>query len=187
VKNGTTLTITGSQFTPGDSVYAVECLASATGETGCDTATATPITVGSDGTLPSTSFKAVTGKIGTGTCGTTASNLSACVIEVANPSGADAGAAPITFAKVAVAAPKAKKITGTAIIGKTITATITGTNFVGKPKVTGHVGTSVTVTKVATTKITVKIKEATNATIGTFVLTMKFPSGKTTTVKYTVI
>ncbi|HUZ42424.1 MAG TPA: neocarzinostatin apoprotein domain-containing protein, partial [Acidimicrobiales bacterium] len=36
--NGASVSITGADFTPGDSVYAVECLATATGAAGCDTA-----------------------------------------------------------------------------------------------------------------------------------------------------
>ncbi len=98
LKNGQTVTVTGSGFTPGDSVYAVECLKGATGQSSCDLTTATAITVNTDGTLPSTSFKVVTGAVASGTCGTTAANARNCVIAVANISGGDAGEAPIAFA-----------------------------------------------------------------------------------------
>ncbi|MGC8499176.1 MAG: neocarzinostatin apoprotein domain-containing protein [Acidimicrobiales bacterium] len=98
LKNGQTVTVTGSGFTPGDSVYAVECLKGATGQSSCDLTTATAITVNTDGTLPSTSFTVVTGAVASGTCGTTAANARNCVIAVANISGGDAGEAPIAFA-----------------------------------------------------------------------------------------
>ncbi len=90
LKNGDTVTITGSGFTPGDSLYALECLATATSAAGCNAAGATPITANSDGTLPSTTFKVTTGTIGTGTCGTTAANVRDCVITVATVTGTDA-------------------------------------------------------------------------------------------------
>lgn len=98
--NGQTVVVTGSGFTAGDSVYALECLATATTSAGCDTATlAGPLTVSATGTLPSTTFKVVTGVIsGTATCGTSATDLGGCSIDVANASNGDAGTAPITFA-----------------------------------------------------------------------------------------
>ena len=98
LKNGTTVTITGSGFAAGDSLFAVECLATATSATGCNAAGATPITANADGTLPSTTFTVSTGTIGSGACGTTAANAKSCVITVATISGTDAGAAPISFA-----------------------------------------------------------------------------------------
>ena len=101
LKNGQSVTVTGSGFTPGDSVYVIECLKGASGQAGCDLTTATAVTVNSDGTLPSTSFKVVTGAVATGTCGTTAANAHNCVIAVANISGGDAGEAPIAFAVAA--------------------------------------------------------------------------------------
>ena len=98
LKNGDKVTITGSGFTAGDSLFAVECLATATSAAGCNTAGATPITANSDGTLPSTTFTVTAGTIGSGACGTKAANARACVITVATAAGTDAGAAPIQFA-----------------------------------------------------------------------------------------
>lgn len=103
LKNGQSVTVTGTGFTPSDSVYVIECLATATSSAGCNTAGATPVKVNADGTLPSTTFTVVTGTVGTGTCGTTASNSASCAVTVANASGGDAAAAPITFASVTVA------------------------------------------------------------------------------------
>jgi len=186
--NGASVTVTGSDFTPGDSVYAVECLATATTAAGCDTATATPITVAADGTLPATTFKVVTGTVGTGPCGTTAANLSSCVIEVANPSGADAGATPITFTapKVVTPAPRATRSTGVAVPGKTTAITVFGSHFTAVSKVAGPRGAIVKVKGVSASKVTLSVKEAANAKKGSFTLTIHFKSGKSTTVKYSV-
>ncbi len=98
LKNGSKVSVTGSGFTPGDSVYVVECLAGATGQSSCDIANAVAITVNSDGSLPTTTFTVATGAIASGTCGTTAANAKGCIVAVANISGGDAGAAPIAFA-----------------------------------------------------------------------------------------
>ncbi len=126
--NGQTVAITGAGFTPGDSVYALECLVGSTSQAGCDVATLTPITVNSDGTLPSTNFKVATGNVGTGTCGTTTADASGCIVAVANASGKDAGGAPITFA---VAAPTAPSITVTPAMGlkNGQSVTIAGSGF----------------------------------------------------------
>ncbi len=96
--NGETVKVSGSGFTPHDSVFILECLANATGESGCAiTGIPTPISISSTGTLPTTTFKVATGKIGTGTCGTTAANADACAISVGNASGGDTMGAPIKF------------------------------------------------------------------------------------------
>jgi len=188
LKAGDSVAITGSNFTAGLSVYAIECLASATGQAGCDVATATPITVGADGTLPSTTFKVATGTVGTGTCGTTTANANACVINVATVTGTDAGTTPIAFtiAVVVPPAPKAIKTTGSIIPGKTTTVVITGSHFTGKPKISGHAGTTATVTAATASRLTVKVKEAASAKKGTYTFTLTFSSGKKATVKYIV-
>jgi hypothetical protein len=94
---GETVTFSGTGFTPNDEVYLVECLANAGGSSGCDTATAAPVTISAEGVLPSTKFSVLTGKIGSGTCGTTASNLKSCAVSAGNASGGDSAVAPITF------------------------------------------------------------------------------------------
>ncbi|HVB51170.1 MAG TPA: neocarzinostatin apoprotein domain-containing protein [Acidimicrobiales bacterium] len=188
LKNGDSVTITGSDFTAGLSVYAIECLASATGQAGCDVATATPITVGADGTLPSTTFKVATGTIGTGTCGTTAANAKDCVINVATVTGTDAGTTPIAFtiAVVVHPAPKAIKTTGAIIPGRTTKVVITGRHFTGRPRIAGHAGTTATVTAATASRLTVRVKEAVRARKGTYVFTLTFSSGKKARVKYIV-
>lgn len=94
---GQTVVVSGTGFTPNDAVYLVECLANASGQSGCDIATATPVTISAAGVLPLTNFIIVTGTIGNGTCGTTTSNLHACAISAGNASGGDSAVAPITF------------------------------------------------------------------------------------------
>lgn len=188
LKNGDSVAITGSDFTAGLSVYAVECLASATGQAGCDIATATPITVGTDGTLPSTQFKVATGTIGNGTCGTTTANANDCVINVATAAGTDAGTTPIAFtiAVVVHPAPKAIRTTGAIIPGRTTKVVIIGSHFTGRPRISGHAGTFASVTAATASRLTVKVREAANAKKGTYIFTLTFSSGKKAKVKYIV-
>jgi len=70
----------GNQFSPGDEVILMQCLRSSTQLTGCDPETSTVVTAGANGRLPKTSFTVETGEIGTGTCGTSASDYNACEI-----------------------------------------------------------------------------------------------------------
>ncbi len=187
--NGASVSITGSDFTPGDSVYAVECLETATSEAGCDTGTATPITVSSTGTLPATSFQVVTGTVGTGSCGTSATNYDDCIIEVANVKGGDEGAVTIDFVAPAITvslAPTATRVDGFAIPGRSVDITILGKNFTAGPKIIGHAGTVVSVLSHTASKIVVKVREVASAKKGTYRLIIQFASGKRTSVSYKV-
>jgi hypothetical protein len=187
--NGASVTITGSGFADGDSVYAVECLETATSEAGCDTSTATPIAVSSTGTLPSTTFKVVAGTVGTGTCGTTATNYDGCIIEVANLADTDVGFATIDFSVPAVTtvpAPSATRVSGTAVIGKSVAAVVIGKNFTAVSRVTGGAGSTIAVTGVASTALHVKITESAHARAGSYTLVILFKDGKSARVKYTV-
>jgi len=98
LRAGQTVKVAGHGFTPGDSVYIVECMATAKDSTGCDIATAAPATITAKGVLTPTKFKIVTGVVGNGTCGTTKANLKRCAISVGNVTGGDSGVARITFA-----------------------------------------------------------------------------------------
>ncbi len=95
--NGETVKVSGSGFTPKDSLYLIECLKTSTNQAGCDISTATPVTVTAKGTFAATSFSVATGKIGTGMCGTTAANAGACAINAGNPSGGDSAQGLIKF------------------------------------------------------------------------------------------
>ncbi len=126
---GQSVTVTGSGFTPGDSLYVLECLATATGSTGCDVASEKSVTANSDGTLPSTAFTVATGTFGTGTCGTSATDLSGCVISVANATGGDVGVATITFAATTTPAGPAVVVSPSTNLKNGQTVTVTGSGF----------------------------------------------------------
>jgi hypothetical protein len=89
--------VSGSGFTPGDHVFIVECLKSGHSSAQCALSTLKAVTISSGGKLPTTSFKVLTGKVGTGTCGTKATNKSACSVSVANASKGDSARVPISF------------------------------------------------------------------------------------------
>lgn len=91
--------VTGSGFTPGNQVYLIECQSDATGASGCDLKTITPVTITSTGALLKTKFKVVTGKVGNGTCGTKASNLKKCDVDAGDTSGGDTAVGPVVFRK----------------------------------------------------------------------------------------
>jgi hypothetical protein len=93
---GETVSVVGSGYTPGLTLFAIECLATATSITGCDTASATPVTESATGTFTQP-FIVVTGTVGSGTCGTTSTDLT-CIVEVADQAQTNTAAAPITFA-----------------------------------------------------------------------------------------
>lgn len=97
LKNGSTVKVSGSGFKKGDSVYVVECLVGAKGVAQCNEFGATPATINSKGMLPLTSFKVITGTIGSGTCGTKPSNLKKCDVSVGNAQGTDSAVFPIVF------------------------------------------------------------------------------------------
>jgi hypothetical protein len=188
LSNGGSVTLTGSNFTAGDSLYAVECLATATTEAGCDTATATPITASSTGTLPATTFKVVAGTVGNGTCGTTATNFNGCIIEVATITETDRADVSIDFSPsvAVVLPPTATRVTASAVPGRTVAAAITGKNFTAVAKITGAAGSTVTVTSVSKTVLRVKIKESATAKKSSGTLVIHFKDGKTARVKYSV-
>lgn len=101
--NGETVTVKGDHFKAGDYVYIVECLRTATGQSGCKLPAGIPnaIKITATGLLPATKFTVSTGKIGSGktarTCGTTKANLAKCAVSVGNATGGDSAVADITF------------------------------------------------------------------------------------------
>ena len=97
LKNGSKVRVWGTGFKPSDQVYVVECLATSKSQAGCDLKTLKPVKITATGVLPAFNFKVVNGKIGTGSCGTKASNLKSCAISVANATKGDSGQVRITF------------------------------------------------------------------------------------------
>lgn len=99
LRNGEVVKVRGAGFVPKDSVFIVECLATAKGQAQCDTASVKSVTINAQGQLPVTKFKVRVGKIGSGTCGTNVKNLRSCAVSVGNISGKDSASARITFVK----------------------------------------------------------------------------------------
>jgi hypothetical protein len=97
LKNGSSVRVWGTGFKPHDQVYVVECLATSKSQAGCDLKTLHPVKITATGVLPAFHFKVVAGKIGTGSCGTKASNLRSCAISVANVTKGDSGQVRIAF------------------------------------------------------------------------------------------
>lgn len=83
-------------------------------------------------------------------------------------------------------APRALKVSGVAVPGRTVVLTIIGRNFTGRPKITGPRGTSATVLRATSTRLTVRVKEAATLKKGTYALTIRFASGKRSRIRYTV-
>lgn len=98
LRNHTIVTVSGTGFKHRDTVYITECQVSAKGEAGCDIFTAVPVKISARGVLPKTKFKVVTGTVGNGKCGTTATNLKKCAVSAGNASGGDSAVFKITFA-----------------------------------------------------------------------------------------
>jgi hypothetical protein len=98
LKDRQVVLVKGVRFRPKDQVYIVECLATAKGQAQCDLNTVTPATISATGRLPATKFKVVTGKVGSGSCGTKSSNLARCDVSVGNASGGDTATLRIKFA-----------------------------------------------------------------------------------------
>ena len=97
LRNRSKVHVSGTGFKPGDLVYVVECLTNVKNQAQCDLKTLKPVKITAKGVLPGFTFTVVTGKIGTGTCGTKASNLKSCAISVGNASKGDSALARITF------------------------------------------------------------------------------------------
>jgi len=97
LKNGDVVTVSGTGFTPGDSVSFAECLVGPITATRCDVTTFVTVKISRWGVLPVTRFVVKAGKIGPSTCGTKARDLNACDITVANASLHDDAVVHITF------------------------------------------------------------------------------------------
>jgi len=97
LKNHSSVRVSGTGFKPRDQVYVVECLTTSRSQAGCDLKTLKPVRITASGVLPAFRFKVVAGKIGTGSCGTKASNLKSCAISVANATKGDSAQVRITF------------------------------------------------------------------------------------------
>ena len=98
LRNGEKVSVAGTGFKPGDTVFLVQCLVKAKGESNC-LVNGIPAseTITSKGLLPRHTFTVTEGKIGNGSCGTTKANLKNCAVSVGNAAGGDSAVAPIAF------------------------------------------------------------------------------------------
>ena len=97
LRAGEIVTLRGTGFTPGDKVFFAECLVGALAESRCATSTFKSVKITRSGAFPLTHLTLVTGRVGAGTCGTSARDATACDIAVANTNFGDAAVANITF------------------------------------------------------------------------------------------
>lgn len=80
--------------------------------------------------------------------------------------------------------PKAVIVKGHAVAGKTEVLTIVGANFIGRPIVLSHTGTTIVVTHDTGRALTVRVKVRAGSRNGTFVFTIIFVNGQVSKVRY---
>ena len=107
--NDEIVNVSGSHFTPSDSIFIIECVVGETSTTGtgCNIAgDIGPETVSSKGTWGPVQFKVLTGAIGTqgGMCGTTTANAKDCAVSAGDAQGNDGAQKAFKFL-----VPKTKK------------------------------------------------------------------------------
>jgi hypothetical protein len=107
----------------------------------------------------------------------------------ADPNG-DAGTftftLTVTGAVAVTPAPKATRLVGYGVIGRTVVVTILGKDFTAGARIIGHAGTVATAIRTTSTRITTRLRVVKSAKRGTFRLTIQFRSGKKTSVVYTI-
>jgi hypothetical protein len=82
--------------------------------------------------------------------------------------------------------PRATRVDGYAVIGRTVVITILGRDFTAGPKIIGHAGSIVTVLGHNASKIIVRVREVASAKKGTYNLIIQFANGKRTSIHYSV-
>jgi hypothetical protein len=82
--------------------------------------------------------------------------------------------------------PKASRVIGWGLIGRTDIVTITGQDFTAGPKIIGHAGTVATVVRATASRITVRVRVVKTAKKGTYRFTIQFKNGKKTSVVYSI-
>jgi len=105
--NGQVVEVSGRNLNPGDEIVLIQCLRTATTITGCDptTATAPPVAVDANGKLPPTNVTVATGNIGTGTCGTSKSDVADCMIAAEDLSSPTTLGSFVAFVNIRFAKP----------------------------------------------------------------------------------
>jgi hypothetical protein len=80
--------------------------------------------------------------------------------------------------------PVAVVVLGHAVAGRTVTLTIDGRGFSGRPRVTSHAGTVAEVLKDTGTALLVRVSVAAHSRNGVFTFTITLANGKTCQVRY---
>jgi len=96
--NGETVTASGTGYTPGETVYVVECnnTVGTSGEAACDLSDFVQVTANSKGKVPPTKFSVFTGTVGNGTCGTSKSDKD-CYIAISSEDLSETALVKIVF------------------------------------------------------------------------------------------
>lgn len=89
-----------------------------------------------------------------------------------------------TMVTFVIPGPKATKVDGFVVPGKTSKIIIVGSNFSGRPSVTSHAGTTALVYKDTGRLLFVKVTVKAGEHNGTYTFTIKLANGKTCKVKY---
>lgn len=115
--NGQAIEVSGRNLNPGDEIVLIECLRTATNLTGCDPTTATvpPVPVDANGKLPPTTVTVATGNVGTGTCGTSASDVASCMIAAEDLSSPTTLTTFVAYVNIRFAKPVATTTTSLTI------------------------------------------------------------------------
>lgn len=125
----------------------------------------------------------------TASCTFLAAGSTATSLVVTNPDGGSATSAAVlaaaTTAPPAPKSPHATKVHGFAVIGKTVTLTISGTGFYGKPRVTSTgSGVRVAASHDSGTVLTVRISVSAKGHKGEHTLTITDADGKSCRINY---
>lgn len=100
---------------------------------------------------------------------------------------AQTGSTSISIAKVAAKPFRASKVHGDAVIGRSVSLTITGVGFYGKPRVTSNErGTAVVVLHDRGTQLVVRVRVAAHSRKGWHTFTIRLANGRVARVNYLV-
>jgi hypothetical protein len=95
-----------------------------------------------------------------------------------------ASTTPPTTPPVTVPTPLATSVSGYVVAGRTVQLAIHGEHFVGRPRVTSHVGTRVVVTRDTGSVLIVRVTSAPHSRNGVFTFTITFANDTSCQVRY---
>jgi hypothetical protein len=85
-----------------------------------------------------------------------------------------------------VKVPRATRVVGWGIVGRTTLVTVTGVNFTAGARIIGHAGTVATAVRTTSTRIIVRVRVVKTSRTGRYRFTIQFRNGKKTSVVYTI-